>query len=86
MEIKKLTTLDIEGMHCASCAQIIEHALKKTAGVEQANVNFATEKAIVKFDENAASLSELIKAVEKAGYRAVLADKSNPEAERQKRE
>ena len=86
METTKLTTLNIEGMHCASCAQIIEHALKKTAGVEQANVNFATEKAIVKFDESAVALPALIQAVEAAGYRAALAGKSNPEAERQKRE
>jgi len=86
METTKLTTLNIEGMHCASCAQIIERALKKTAGVEQANVNFATEKAIVKFKESAVALPALIKAVEGAGYKAAAADKSDPETERQKRE
>ncbi|MFA6503806.1 MAG: heavy metal-associated domain-containing protein [Patescibacteria group bacterium] len=37
-------------MHCASCALLIEKALKKTPGVVSANVNFAAEKASVLVD------------------------------------
>src|SRR5512136_2435011 len=43
-------TLDIAGMHCASCALNIENSLKKVDGVSRAVVNFATEKAYVEYD------------------------------------
>jgi len=39
------TTLEIEGMHCASCANTIAGALKKVRGVHACNVNFSTRKA-----------------------------------------
>ena len=38
------TILEISGMHCASCAQKIENALKKIDGVKEVNVNFAWKK------------------------------------------
>ena len=37
-------------MHCASCAGMIEKTLKKTAGVESAEVNYGTETAKVTYD------------------------------------
>ena len=39
--------LAIEGMTCASCVGRVEKALKKVENVEIANVNLATEKAVV---------------------------------------
>lgn len=63
-------TLNIEGMTCASCAQTIEKATKKLSGVEESNVNLATEKMNIKFDENVVSLNDIQEAVEKAGYKA----------------
>ncbi len=60
--------LPIEGMTCASCVNRIERFLKKTPGVEEAAVNLATEKAIVRIDPSAAGRDELVKAVEAAGY------------------
>src|SRR4030042_705598 len=39
-------TIDIIGMHCASCAVTIEESLNKVEGVSKAAVNFATEKEI----------------------------------------
>ena len=44
--------LKIKGMHCASCATLIERKLKKVPGIINANVNYATEKASVEFEEN----------------------------------
>lgn len=60
-------SLKIEGMTCATCALRVEKALLSIAGVLQAKVNLATEKASL---ELAASvdLDVLVKAVEKAGY------------------
>src|SRR3989344_649298 len=52
------TTISISGMHCASCASVIERSLKKTRGVVNASVNYATEKASVEFDENENNIGE----------------------------
>lgn len=64
-------TLRIEGMTCASCAKSVERATRKLEGVSEANVNLATEKLSISFDENSVSVGEIQKAVEKAGYRAL---------------
>ena len=40
-----ITTLSIEGMHCSSCSALIEKSLRRVSGVEEAQVNFASEKA-----------------------------------------
>ena len=43
--------LKVEGMTCASCAMTVEKTTKKIDGVTEANVNFATEKLNISFDE-----------------------------------
>jgi len=63
-------TLQIEGMTCASCAQNIEKALNKANGVSKANVNFATERAVVSYDPKQTDVSKLVDVVEVAGYSA----------------
>ena len=78
--------LALSGMHCASCAGLIERGLKKVPGVKTANVNFAAEKARVVFDTSLATVPQLINAVEKAGYQARLASDVDPEAERMQKE
>jgi Cu+-exporting ATPase len=60
--------LSVEGMTCASCVNRIERFLRKTPGVEEAAVNLATEKATVRFDPTLAGRSELVGAIESAGY------------------
>jgi Cu+-exporting ATPase len=60
--------LPIEGMTCASCVNRIERFLSKTNGVVTANVNLATERATVSVDPAVAGRSELVAAVEAAGY------------------
>jgi P-type Cu+ transporter len=62
--------LPIEGMTCAACAVRIEKKLNKLEGVE-ATVNYATERATVAYAP-AVAPSELVAAVEAAGYRALL--------------
>lgn len=73
----KKTSLKISGMHCASCAGIIERELKKAEGVREAMVNFGIEKAIVNYDETIISEPDLVKIVEKAGYQASLPNQKN---------
>ena len=70
--------LPIEGMTCTACAVRIEKKLNKLAGVE-ATVNYATERASVAFAP-AVAPSELVAAVEAAGYRALLpGEEARPE-------
>lgn len=40
---------DISGMHCASCANIINKKISKLPNVKSSDVNFATEKATIEF-------------------------------------
>jgi P-type Cu+ transporter len=61
----------LEGMTCASCAARIERKLNKLAGVE-ATVNYATEKATVRFDPDRVALDDLVRSVEAIGYGAAL--------------
>jgi Cu+-exporting ATPase len=64
--------LKIEGMTCASCAKTIERVSKKIPGVEEANVNFATEKLNIKYDESKIKLEDIQSAVKKAGYKIAV--------------
>lgn len=72
-ESQATTRLAIYGMHCASCAGLVERELAKVPGVQKANVNFAAEKALVNATSTVLSAS-LLEAVKKAGYRAELLD------------
>lgn len=77
MKEDKITSceLKIKGMHCASCASVVEMALKNVKGVKKANVNLLTEKATI---EGEGIDPEIIKqAVSKAGYSAISPDWEN---------
>lgn len=65
-------TYKISGMHCASCANIIEKTFKKTKGVKSAEVNYGTETAKVEFNEHETSTHELSKKIEPLGYSLVV--------------
>ena len=70
----KKETFKVHGMHCASCVATIERTLKKTAGVKDASVNFASETALINYDENAVDQSGLAKAVSEVGYHLMPKD------------
>ncbi|OIO55176.1 hypothetical protein AUJ46_01870 [Candidatus Peregrinibacteria bacterium CG1_02_54_53] len=78
-------SLSLKGMHCASCAGLIERSLKKLPGIQSANVNFAAEKASVLFDPAKTSTEKLIHAVEEAGYHASVAVEHDRDADRKRR-
>lgn len=61
-------SLPIEGMMCAACALRIERKLSAHSGVASANVNYATEEAIVQFEGERLAIGDLVKTVEQAGY------------------
>jgi len=63
--------LTVGGMTCSSCAARIEKKLNRLDGVS-ASVNYATEKATVRFDPAVIGPSELVSTVEATGYTARL--------------
>lgn len=70
-------TLKIGGMHCAACSRAVERALKKTDGIEDANVNIATEKAVFNYDEKKIKYDDIVNVIVKAGYQ-VLGKEEDP--------
>ncbi len=70
LETKK-TILKIGGMTCASCAQTIEKALKRTEGIIEANVNLASEKAVVRYDSEDIDYEGIKRVIEATGYQVL---------------
>ncbi len=66
----------IKGMHCASCALTIENNLEKFPEIKKADVNFATEKLYIKYN-NEISSEEIIKSVKESGYEASMVNDEN---------
>ncbi|KKR78982.1 MAG: Heavy metal translocating P-type ATPase, partial [Candidatus Nomurabacteria bacterium GW2011_GWA2_40_9] len=67
----------VKGMHCASCASIIERAVKKIEGVEEVSVNPGTEDAKISFDESKTSTDEFNKKLEPLGYSLSVQESHN---------
>lgn len=66
-------TYPVIGMHCAACKSLIEMNVRELKGVTKANVNFASEKLSVEYDETKIELKDLQKAVSGAGgYELIL--------------
>ncbi len=61
-------SFDINGMHCASCANVITRQLKKLDGVSECEVNYGTEKAKVTFDPQRVELEKMNQVIGKYGY------------------
>jgi len=61
------TTLNIKGMHCASCSKIIEMEL--AGKVKKVSVNHETGKAEIDFDEKNISLQQIKEIIKQAGYK-----------------
>ena len=84
--MKKNVQLKIDGMHCASCAGLIEKGLRKISGIKSVSVNFASEKAKIVYNQSQISTQSLIKAINKMGYQAMVAQIGDFEAQRKKRQ
>ena len=66
----QVINLDIQGMTCAGCVSSVEKALGKVDGVDMAEVNFALNRASVHYNPEFANSSQLVSAVEAAGFSA----------------
>jgi len=68
----------VKGMHCASCASIIERTIKKIDGVESIAVNNGTENAKISFDENKTNKEKFNEKLEMLGYSLIPKDIDSP--------
>ena len=70
----KSIIFNIKGMSCVVCSASCQRALLKLDGVSRADVNFASGKAVVEYDESKVDVAALAQAVQKAGYAAEFAE------------
>ena len=75
--MNKVTTYRVKGMHCASCASIIERTVKKIDGVEDISVNSGTENAKITFDGTKIKSENFNKKLEPLGY-TLIVNEPNP--------
>ncbi|MDO9333547.1 MAG: heavy metal translocating P-type ATPase [Dehalococcoidales bacterium] len=65
---KSKTSIPITGMTCVNCAATIEKGLAETEGVENASVNFASEKATIEYDPGKVDLTKIKETISELGY------------------
>ena len=75
----------IEGLHCANCALRAEKVLNKQPGVAAAVCNFAAAEVQVKYDPKATNAEQLAAAIDQAGYRLIITQQNNADAETRQR-
>ncbi len=66
----KETILSIDGISCSACAWLIEMQLEKVQGILSITVNATTQRATVRWQDNALKLSDIITKIETIGYQA----------------
>ena len=65
----------IQGMHCVGCAMTVDGAVEDLPGVKSATTNYARQVADVEYDEKKVTDTQIIAAIQDAGYKAAIADK-----------
>jgi len=70
MAVREIT-IPISGMTCAACARAVERAITKLPGINEVNVNLATEKARIIYEPSKVRISIIKDAISKAGYKAL---------------
>ncbi len=79
---RREASLILDGVTCAACIWLIERQLARLPGVSDARVNYATERAWIQWDERHLCLADILRAVERIGYRAQPCDAREQEAAR----
>lgn len=85
----KSVTLNIEGMTCAACSSRVERVLSKQKNILDVNVNLAMNKGKIKYNDAEIRVEDIIKIIEKTGYKAseeVKEESVDKEKERRNKE
>ena len=62
----------VTGMSCAACSSRVEKAVSALPGMKECSVNLLKNSMVVQYDEKTLTGTDIIQAVEKAGYGASL--------------
>jgi Cu2+-exporting ATPase len=86
-EHEREAALILEGITCAACVWLNEQHLTRQAGVTAVDINYATRRARVRWDERRIKLSGILAAIAAIGYRAHPYDAARAEqiAQRERR-
>ena len=74
--LSQIITYRVEGMTCANCVATVTRQLRSVSGVMEVSVVLETERATVKMVPERVSMTDMKRAVEKAGYKIFLEDGS----------
>ena len=66
-------TIETSGMHCQSCAMLIEMTVNELDGVQEAKVDLAANTTVVTFDPDQLAPDDIVAAIIKTGYGASVA-------------
>ena len=83
-EHEREAALILEGITCAACVWLNESHLRRQPGVTAVDINYATRRARVRWDQRATRLSAILEAIAAIGYRAHPYDIGRAEALAQK--
>lgn len=81
----KNLVLKVKGMHCASCAILIDKLLLKQEGVEKVSTSYGAEKVALEFDESKIPLEKIDEFVNKLGYDIIRPDEEGSTAEEEEK-
>lgn len=70
----KSAVIQIYGMTCSACVGRLQKSLAALPGVADATVNFASEKAVVKYDPSLLGEEDLLATIHEAGYKGQVED------------
>ncbi len=84
MKVQKLYR--IEGMHCASCAVLINKVLAKQKGVQSVNASFGAEKLVIEFDHELITEEKIKQLVKALGYTLILEEEKTEEEFKKERD
>ena len=59
----------IEGMHCSSCAMMIDGNLEDIAGVKSARTSYARQECEIEYDMTVVDNNKIAKVITKSGYK-----------------
>ncbi|WP_427366437.1 heavy metal translocating P-type ATPase [Candidatus Caldatribacterium saccharofermentans] len=79
--MKKRVRVSIEGIHCPSCARVIQEELRGLPGVYGAQVDFAEKRGTITFDPQTVPLQKLLDTVGELGYSAFVEEEEEEEEE-----
>lgn len=60
----------VEGMHCGSCANRVETAIRQLPGIDSAKADVNAARAEVSYDSAKVDAAQIQKQITEAGYKA----------------